>query len=549
MEYTAPKPAEEGSIKINANADVSGNPTTSYTLTDSDGNVVNSGNIEVNKSLTLDHIPSSENGVTYTLTLGNFTTDGYNYTPSKTYSVIVYNFNTSSIDVSFDKKAIPTENVTISVDGLPDGKSTTLTLANNNGDTKTIDLNSNSSVSTQIPKDGNVWTVTVAAVSGYKIATSPSSFTADQNALNISVSFEQQAPIEAGKKVIGYWENWKPGVKSGNFEGSAEEIAPYTHVLYSFLTLDTLPSPESPRDIKWNGDYINESMAGADTLEVMGNYKNSYDNNYNWQRVRIDSLINLAHENNGKFIWAIGGWSDLQQTISDNQIDNFVNQVIELLKLGGDGVDFDWEHLSQLANGKPNPNKDQQLATLAKTMKTLRERLDAEGMQDKQIGYTTRFNAFFESSKAHGFTGDFNSDGEGLAIEKWLEDHGSSLNNVVNWVNIMAYDVGPESMPNGETWTPEVFKDVLSSFAKYVNPNLVVLGFEPGGQAAGGKWEGMDIDKEMINYVADNNYGGSMFWAINQHAMGTASTYYQNVVTGNNVHDLANYSKEEFELE
>ncbi|ASG67793.1 hypothetical protein fh0823_09080 [Francisella halioticida] len=90
----------------------------------------------------------------------------------------------------------------------------------------------------------------------------------------------------------------------------------------------------------------------------MGNYKNSWDNSYNWQRVRIDYLIKLTHENNGKFIWAIGGWSDLQQTITDDQIDSFVNQVIELLKLGGDGVDFDWEHLSQLANGNPNPNKD-----------------------------------------------------------------------------------------------------------------------------------------------------------------------------------------------
>ncbi|BCD90760.1 hypothetical protein fh0823_08990 [Francisella halioticida] len=264
VEYTAPKPAEEGSIKINTSADVSGNHTTSYTLTDSNGNIVNSGNIEVNKSLTLDHIPSSENDVTYTLTLDSFTTNGYNYTPSKTYSVAVYNFNTSSIDVNFDKKAIPTENVTISVDGLPDGKSTTLTLANNNGDTKTIDLNNNSSVSTQIPKDNNIWTITVAAVSGYKITTSPSSFTADQNNQNISVLFEQRAPIEVNRKVIGYWENWKPGVKSNNYKGSAEEIAPYTHILYSFLTLDPSPNPDNPRDIKWNGKYINESMAGAD---------------------------------------------------------------------------------------------------------------------------------------------------------------------------------------------------------------------------------------------------------------------------------------------
>lgn len=51
-------------------------------------------------------------------------------------------------------------------------------------------------------------------------------------------------------------------------------------------------------------------------------------------------------------------------------------------------------------------------------------------MSDKQIGYTTRFNAFFESSKAHGFATDYNSDGEGIAIDKWLKDNGSSLDKV-----------------------------------------------------------------------------------------------------------------------
>ncbi|WP_407878140.1 glycosyl hydrolase family 18 protein, partial [Francisella sciaenopsi] len=382
----------------------------------------------------------------------------------------------------------------------------------------------------------------VASLTGYKISTSPASFTANNDAQNIDVNFEQQAPIEAGKKVIGYWENWKPGLISGNWEATTEDVAPYTHVLYSFLTLDPSPNSDNPHDTQWNSGHLNESNAGKDVLIVM--QPDDYD--YKWQRVRIIALNDAAHANGGKFIWAIGGWSDLQQTISDSQIDTFVNQVVELLKIGGDGVDFDWEHLSQLANGSVNPNKDQQLATLAKTLKTLREKLDAEGMTDKQIGYTTRFNAFFESSKAHGFANDFNSDGEGIAIEKWLEENGSSLDKVVNWVNIMAYDVGPNDMPNGQTWTTSVYEDVLSSFAKYVNPSLVVLGFEPGGQAAGGEWEGLTLDKEMIDYVSDNNYGGSMFWAINQVAMGTASTYYQNTVTGTNVHDLANYSQEAF---
>lgn len=92
----------------------------------------------------------------------------------------------------------------------------------------------------------------------------------------------------------------------------------------------------------------------------------------------------------------------------------------------------------------------------------------------------------FESSKAHGFASDYNSDGEGIAIQKWLRDHDSSLEKTVNWVNIMAYDVSPQEMPKAQTWNMPLYKDMLSSFAKYVDPSLVLLGFEPGGQ--GRQW-------------------------------------------------------------
>ena len=115
------------------------------------------------------------------MNVGSFTTNGYNYTPSKTYSVVVHNFNTSNINVSFDKKAIPTENVSISVDGLPEGKDTTLTLSNDKGDTKEVVLNSNSPVTVELPKDSAVWTATIAAMAGYTLSVSPSSFSANQD--------------------------------------------------------------------------------------------------------------------------------------------------------------------------------------------------------------------------------------------------------------------------------------------------------------------------------------------------------------------------------
>ncbi|WP_407878143.1 carbohydrate-binding protein, partial [Francisella sciaenopsi] len=172
VEYTKSSTTGEGSISINPQADVSGNPTTSYTLTDANGNVVSSGSLEINKAITLDNIPSSEDGIVYTLTVDSFVSNGYSYTPSETYSIGVYNYNTSNADVTFTKQAIPTENVAIAVSGLPDGKSTTLTLSNSSGDTKEVTINSNSTVSAEIPKDNTLWTVAVASLTGYKISTS-----------------------------------------------------------------------------------------------------------------------------------------------------------------------------------------------------------------------------------------------------------------------------------------------------------------------------------------------------------------------------------------
>ena len=95
-------------------------------------------------------------------------------------------------------------------------------------------------------------------------------------------------------------------------------------------------------------------------------------------------------------------------------------------------------------------------------------------------------------------------------------------------------------MPNGQTWSMNVYKDVFDTFARHIDPSKIVMGFEPGGQAAGGVWEGMAIDKSVIDYIASIPYGGSMFWAINQPA------YNSSEVTGDNAYELANYSQQKF---
>lgn len=65
------------------------------------------------------------------------------------------------------------------------------------------------------------------------------------------------------------------------------------------------------------------------------------------------------------------------------------------------------------------------------------------------------------------------------------------------------------------------------------------MGFYPGSQAAGGQWEGMAVDKEVVDYIQDSDYGGIMFWAINE--VGTSA-----IKTGLSVNEIAMYAKTKF---
>ncbi|WP_325099827.1 glycosyl hydrolase family 18 protein [Allofrancisella guangzhouensis] len=539
------KQAQVGSINLTASADNNAVKSTTYTIKNSTGDVVSQGEVNFTSATVIDNLLASDEGLKYTISAKSFTYNGYSY-EAQPIVVTVTTGNSADAQLNFTTTKIASVRVIVTVSDMPNDKETTLHFTSNSGSSQLLKVADNGVYTEELPKDGDTWNITADNISGYKANISPNQFNTNQNQQNVTVTFEQVAPVEAGKKVIGYWENWKPALPEMEGSGgdkSADYYKPsfanYSHVLYSFLTLSNQPNSDNPPNTNWDGSAIYETMTLKPVLEVM----NDTTYSYNWQAGKIKAMIDATHQEGKKFIWAIGGWSDLQQTIKPEQIDSFVTQCVNLLKQYGDGIDFDWEHLHQLANGQPNPNAKEQTDTLAKTMLKLRQALDDAGMYDKEVGYTTRFNAFFGNSEDHAFPAKFNSDGEGLAIDGWLKDHGSSLNEVVNWVNIMAYDVGPEYMPNGQTWNMEVYKDVLNSFSKHVDPNLVILGFEPGGQAAGGIWEGMDVSKQAIDYVANNNYGGSMFWAINQ------PPYNSTEITGLNADKLAAYSKEQFGLD
>lgn len=67
-------------------------------------------------------------------------------------------------------------------------------------------------------------------------------------------------------------------------------------------------------------------------------------------------------------------------------------------------------------------------------------------MKTKSIGYTTRFNAFWNDANRPDGVDSFDSDGEGIYIDNYLKGLGTSIKQVVDFTNIMMYDVPPSQL-------------------------------------------------------------------------------------------------------
>ena len=69
---------------------------------------------------------------------------------------------------------------------------------------------------------------------------------------------------------------------------------------------------------------------------------------------------------------------------------------MELLEtVGGDGIDFDWEHLSRYKGDDGHAKQQRQI--VGKVIVALKDALVAKGMGDRIISFTPRYNAFWDS--------------------------------------------------------------------------------------------------------------------------------------------------------
>ncbi|KAH8057154.1 hypothetical protein JL722_6795 [Aureococcus anophagefferens] len=313
----------------------------------------------------------------------------------------------------------------------------------------------------------------------------------------------------------------------------------------SFITLDSAPNSDAPREVVWDGDALYDTMTLADVLEVMTETDPTWDNEHDWQRVKIVALQDYAAANSKRFLWAFGGWSDLTKTIEDDQVDAVVEDLVALLALGGaDGVDFDWEHLSQYRDSDPDLHA-QQRVVVGKVIVALKAALVEAGMEDMWICYTPRYNAFFPTTGSTYGQNNIMTDGEGIDIFDYVVANSAYGVDAVDYVHLMMYDLDATTAfaDATESYFVQAHYDaVVQSHVDYGIPlEKIVMGFEPGPQAYTGVWGGLDHDKATIDALHAAGIGGVMFWAMNDPKTADGANGNGETVGANSA-ALANYA-------
>jgi len=327
---------------------------------------------------------------------------------------------------------------------------------------------------------------------------------------------------------FGYVENWRmAGINYDDYAGT-------TALLYSFLTLDPQPNHVTPNQIRWDGSAVYDSQTRADVMAVMGGHAS-----YTMERDRIVAMMDWCKANGKHFIWAFGGWSDLTKTIADDQGDALVAMLVDLIAThGGDGIDFDWEHLSQY-KGVDDGLHAQQRQIVGKVVVALKDALVAAGLGSTLITYTPRYNAFISGGAYN--TNEFGTDGEGTDVVDYVAANSPFGVDAIDYIHLMMYDINAqEGFKNApeEYFTAQHYEDVLSACAAAVPLNKIVMGFEPGNQAYTGVWGGMDHDKATIDSLY-GRIGGVMFWAMNEQGSGKSGP---GATVGENAVILADYA-------
>lgn len=206
-----------------------------------------------------------------------------------------------------------------------------------------------------------------------------------------------------------------------------------------------------------------------------------------------------------------------------NTLDKLAETMIKLQQeTGCDGIDFDWEHISE---GVDSAVRAARLNGQYIVMKRLKDYFQVMNI-DCEIGYTPRFNAY----KAYG---DHATGKEGYDMLHNANPKGLTLDEMpFDFVNLMTYDTPCHylnwdgSCPSGNYFPFDLWVDFLESYQEVSSDPAVLaflkkntqIGFEPVNQMAGGVPPPNDVVDKVVAYVRENCYGGVFTWAINDGA-------------------------------
>ena len=193
-------------------------------------------------------------------------------------------------------------------------------------------LNSNSPLAVELPKDGAVWTATIAAMAGYTLSVSPSSFSANQDSQQLAVKVTENTSSDSNwpnRVVVGYVRGydapWQTQPNTTNHMISEALHHGYNVLVYSFIGQND------------DGTVFFDSDFEVDGMKL------------EWDKSLIADLPNqmkTIHQNNGIALVAIGGGVNF--FMPDMSGDKAVSAGKAMGKFiaehNFDGLDIDVEH-------------------------------------------------------------------------------------------------------------------------------------------------------------------------------------------------------------
>jgi hypothetical protein len=370
---------------------------------------------------------------------------------------------------------------------------------------------------------------------------------------------------------VDWWANNIPGnclMGCAQAAPFMQVTAPYSQINYGFTFLTENPDPKqdtcdnsTAKCPVWDGRGIYAAQAYKNGATVVSASSTIDNVDESPALVAIGEVCRLARQGPTgpkRCSISLGGWSDWARIGNTYNAQKLATLAAKMVFYSfADGIDLDFEHLTEF-NWLDDGNNHPEFVAFTTFVAALRQEFNSlttsewhsnakrrythlesvynampswqksqspyyptnlKYLQEIQsnplpyfsISWTTRFNAFLNKTDPWNYLASnsprpppFATDNEGFLI--WPK-----VGKAIDSVNVMAYDGGSPAGP-----LIFDFQQILKNFRAYGPPGeSVVMGFEPGDQNAGGKWEGLAKDEEVITFVKTNDFGGAMIWAIN----------------------------------